>query len=163
MSGGLPCYGVYETSDGEYMALGALEAKFWQAFCEAVARPDLIAHHMVSGETADRVRAEVAAIFKSASRDEWVERLAGADCCASPVLSPTEARHHPHLVARGMFVTGDDAGVESEQLAFPLRLSDFAFSVERPAPGQGEHSREILAEIGYDEERIGELAGKGVI
>ncbi len=163
LSGGLPCYGVYETSDGEYMALGALEAKFWQAFCEAVARPDLIAHHMVSGETADRVRAEVAAIFKSASRDEWVERLAGADCCASPVLSPTEARHHPHLVARGMFVTGDDAGVESEQLAFPLRLSDFAFSVERPAPGQGEHSREILAEIGYDEERIGELAGKGVI
>ena len=163
LSGGLPCYGVYETSDGEYMALGALEAKFWQAFCEAVVRPDLIPHHMVSGETAGRVRAEVAAIFKSASRDEWVDRLAGADCCASPVLSPTEARRHPHLVARGMFVTGDDAGIESEQLAFPVRLSDFAFSVERPAPGHGEHSREILAEIGYDEERIAELQGKGVI
>lgn len=163
LSGGLPCYGVYETADGGYMALGALEMKFWQAFCEAIARPDLIAHHMVSGETADRVRAQIAAIFKSASRDEWVERLAGADCCASPVLSPAEARHHPHLVARGMFVTPDDADIESEQLAFPLRLSDFTFSVERPAPGHGEHSREILAEIGYDEQRIGELQGKGVI
>ena len=77
LSGGLPCYGVYETSDGRYMALGALEAKFWQAFCEAVARPDLAEHHMVSGDTADRVRAEVAAIFKSASRDDRVERLTG--------------------------------------------------------------------------------------
>ena len=163
LSGGLPCYGVYETSDGRYMALGALEMKFWQAFCEAVARPDLIAHHMVSGETADRVRTEVAAIFKSASRDEWAERLAGADCCASPILSPAEAREHPHLVARGMFVGGDDAGVESEQLAFPLRMSEFTFSVERQAPSHGEHSREILAEIGYDENRIGELEGKGII
>ncbi len=163
LSGGLPCYGVYETSDGGYMALGALEQKFWQAFCEAVARPDLIAHHLVSGETADRVRAEIAAIFKSASRDEWVERLAGADCCASPVLSPAEARQHPHLVARGMFVSGNDAGVESEQLAFPLRMSDFTFSVERQAPGHGEHSREILAEIGYDERRISALQDKGVI
>jgi crotonobetainyl-CoA:carnitine CoA-transferase CaiB-like acyl-CoA transferase len=163
LSGGLPCYGVYETSDGRYMALGALEMKFWQAFCEAVARPDLIAHHMVSGETADRVRTEVAAIFKSASRDEWAERLAGADCCASPILSPAEARQHPHLVARGMFVSGDDAGVESEQLAFPLRMSDFTFSVERQAPSHGEHSREILAEIGYDENRIEELEEKGTI
>jgi crotonobetainyl-CoA:carnitine CoA-transferase CaiB-like acyl-CoA transferase len=163
LSGGLPCYGVYETSDGRYMALGALELKFWQAFCEAVARPDLIAHHMVSGETADRVRAQIAAIFKSASRDEWAERLAGADCCASPILSPAEARQHPHLVARGMFVGGDDTGVESEQLAFPLRMSEFTFSVDRQAPNHGEHSREILAEIGYDENRIEELEEKGTI
>ena len=60
-----------------------------------------------------------------------------------------------------MFVTRDDA--EPEQLAFPLRMSDFTFSVERPAPGHGEHSREILGEVGYDEKRIGELQGKGVI
>jgi crotonobetainyl-CoA:carnitine CoA-transferase CaiB-like acyl-CoA transferase len=158
LSGGLPCYGVYETADGEYMALGALEEKFWRSFCEAVERPDLIEHHMVIGDVADRVRAEVAAIFKSASRDEWVTRLADVDCCASPVLSPTEARRHPHLVARDNFV-----GAESDQLAFPLRMSDFDFSIERPAPGHGEHSREILTEIGYDNGRIDELEAKGVI
>jgi len=163
LSGGLPCYGVYETSDGKYMALGALEAKFWQAFCEAVARPDLAEHHLVSGDTADRVRAEVAAIFKTASRNDWVERLTGVDCCASPVLSPAETRQHPHLVARGMFVSSDDATIETDQLAFPLRISDFAFSVERKAPGHGEHSREILTQLGYDNERIRELEGKGVI
>jgi len=163
LSGGLPCYGVYETSDGEFMALGALEAKFWRTFCEAVERPDLVEHHLVSGEKADRVRAEVAAIFRGASRDEWVERLSGADCCASPVLSPSEARHHPQLVERGMYVTCDDAGTASEQLAFPLHMSSFTFTVDRPAPGHGEHSRDILAEIGYDEARISELASKGVI
>jgi alpha-methylacyl-CoA racemase len=163
LNGGLPCYGVYETSDGEFMALGALEAKFWEAFCKAIDRPDLIEHHLVGGETADRVRAEIAAIFLSSSRDQWVERLAGVDCCASPVLSPAEARHHPHLVERGMYVSGDDTGIASEQLAFPLHMSNFTFSVERPAPGHGEHSREILAEIGYDDTRIGDLASKGVI
>jgi crotonobetainyl-CoA:carnitine CoA-transferase CaiB-like acyl-CoA transferase len=62
-----------------------------------------------------------------------------------------------------MFVGGDDAGVESEQLAFPLRMSDFTFSVDRQAPSHGEHSREILAEIGYDENRIEELEEKGTI
>ena len=163
LSGGLPCYGVYETSDGKYMALGALEEKFWQAFCEAVARPDLAEHHMVSGDAADRVRDEVAAIFKSSSRDEWVERLTDVDCCASPVLSPAEARRHPQLVERGMFVTTDDAANESDQLAFPLHMSDFEFSVERLAPGHGENSRDVLAEIGYDDARIRELEAKGVI
>jgi len=163
LNGGLPCYGVYETSDGAFMALGALEAKFWQAFCEAVGRPDLVEHHLVSGETADRVRTEVAVIFRGASRDEWMERLSGADCCASPVLSPSEARQHPQLVERGMYVACDDTGTASEQLAFPLHMSNFTFTVDRPAPGHGEHSRDILAEIGYDEARIGELASKGVI
>ncbi|TFH48865.1 MAG: CoA transferase, partial [Lysobacterales bacterium] len=163
LSGGLPCYGVYETSDGGHMALGALEAKFWRAFCEAVARPDLIEHHMVSGDTTDRVRTEVAGIFKSASRDEWSKRLAAVDCCASPVLSPAEARRHPQLVERGMFVTKNDAGIAADQLAFPVRMSNFEFGVERPAPGHGEHSREILAEIGYDENRIKGLEERGVI
>jgi crotonobetainyl-CoA:carnitine CoA-transferase CaiB-like acyl-CoA transferase len=163
LSGGLPCYGVYETSDGEYMALGALEEKFWRAFCEAVGRADLAEHHMVSGEVADRVRAEVAAIFRSASREEWIERLSGVDCCASPVLSPAEARRHPHLIARGMVVDADSAGTDTDQLAFPLHMSEFAFGVERPAPGHGEHSREILAEIGYDQGRIEALEAKGII
>jgi crotonobetainyl-CoA:carnitine CoA-transferase CaiB-like acyl-CoA transferase len=163
LSGGLPCYGVYETADGGYMALGALEQKFWQAFCEAVGRPELIEHHMVSGETADRVRGEVAAIFKTASREDWTERLAGADCCATPVLSPEEARRDPHLRARGMFVDAGEVGVEVDQMAFPLHMSGFEFGVERGAPGQGEHSREVLREIGYADARVDELEGKGVI
>ena len=92
-----------------------------------------------------------------------IERLSGVDCCASPVLSPAEARRHPHLLARGMFVDADSAGTDTDQLAFPLHMSEFTFGVERPAPGHGEHSREILAEIGYDQGRIEALEAKGII
>ena len=163
LSGALPCYGVYETADGRYMALGALEPKFWQAFCEAVGRPDLVEQHMVSGEQADRVRDEVAAIFRSTSRENWVQRLADVDCCASPVLSPAEASRHSHLRERGMFVSGDGDSDDPVQLAFPLQMSDFEFSVDRSAPGHGEHSREILAEAGYSDARIRELEEAGII
>ena len=62
-----------------------------------------------------------------------------------------------------MFVNADGAGVERDQIAFPLQMSDFSFTVERRAPAQGEHSREILAEIGYDDERLASLEKSGVI
>lgn len=161
LSGGLPCYGVYETADGRHMALGALEPKFWQAFCDAVGRPDLKARHLVIDEEADRVREEVAAIFRSASRDEWMKRLEGADCCCSPVLTPSEASRDEHLRARQMFVTEGDGG--PVWLAFPIKMSGFEFRIERSAPGHGEHSREILAEAGFDADRIADLEAKGVI
>jgi crotonobetainyl-CoA:carnitine CoA-transferase CaiB-like acyl-CoA transferase len=64
---------------------------------------------------------------------------------------------------RGMFVAADEERTRGEQLAFPLRMSDFRFEVQRPAPDHGEHSREILSELGYDEEHIGGLAKQGVI
>lgn len=160
LSGGLPCYAVYETADGGFMALGALEEKFWRSFCEAVGRPDLVPRHMVEGEEAEAVRAELAAIFRSATRAEWTRRLADAECCASPVLSLAEAMEDPQLRARGMFVHGPDGGV---QYALPLRFDDFEFAIERPAPGHGEHGAEILAALGYEESRIAELRDGGII
>lgn len=163
LSGGLPCYGVYETRDGRYMALGALEHKFWRAFCEAVSRPDLADRHLVSGDEAEAVRAEVAAIFRSDTQARWSERLAQVDCCAAPVLDVGEAMHDEQLRARGAFVTTRKDGRAFTQLAFPLKLSEYAFTVEQPAPGHGEHSAEILAELGYSDERIAGLARDGII
>ncbi len=108
LSGGLPCYGVYATSDGRYMALGALEKKFWQRFCEKIERPDLISEHLVSGAEADRVHAEVAAIFGSNTQDHWTKTFADVDCCVAPVLTLTESMENEQLQARKMFVTQDD-------------------------------------------------------
>lgn len=164
LTGGLPCYAVYETADGLYMALGALEEKFWRSFCAAVDRPDLAPRHRVSGAEADAVRAEVAAIFRSNTRAYWTEKLAVAGCCAAPVLTLTEAMENEQLRARGVFV--DDrgrAGGDVTQFAFPLKLSEFEFSVERPPPAPGEHGAEILAELGYDPQRIAALREDGVI
>ncbi len=164
LSGGLPCYGLYATADDRFMALGTLEQKFWQIFCETVDRPDLIDKHSVSGDQADAVRDEVAAIFRSDTQAHWIERFANVDCCVAPVLRLAECMDNEQLQARAMFVVAKHP-VEGEvpQLAFPLKFSEFTFTIDRPAPMHGEHGREILAEAGYSAIDIDELEAAGVI
>jgi crotonobetainyl-CoA:carnitine CoA-transferase CaiB-like acyl-CoA transferase len=164
LSGALPCYGVYATADDRYMALGALEQKFWQTFCETVNRPDLVDKHWVSGAEADAVHAEVAAIFRADTQAHWVERFADVDCCVAPVLTLSECMENEQLRAREIFVI-DKHPTEGDvpQLAFPVKFSEFIFTIERSAPMHGEHSREILAEAGYTENDIAELEAAKVI
>lgn len=102
LDGGCPFYGTYETSDGQYMAVGALEQQFYDTFVEllgiadqAPARKDLARW----GE----LREAVAARFKSRTREEWTAVFEGTDACVAPVLSLREAPHHPHLAARSTF------------------------------------------------------------
>ncbi|MFE1789970.1 CaiB/BaiF CoA transferase family protein [Streptomyces sp. NPDC059525] len=102
LDGGCPFYGTYETSDGRYMAVGALEQQFYDTFVrllgiadEAPARKDLARW----GE----LREAVAARFKARTRAEWTELFEGTDACVAPVLSLGEAPHHPHLAARSTF------------------------------------------------------------
>jgi alpha-methylacyl-CoA racemase len=164
LSGGLPCYAIYATSDNGYMALGALEQKFWRTFCETVDRADLIDKHWVDGKVADSVRAEVAAIFASNTQAHWVELFGDIDCCVTPVLSLDESMDNVQLRAREMFVTAEHPREGSvPQFAFPVKFSDFAFTIERHAPMHGEHTREILTDSGYSDQQIAELEAAGVI
>ncbi|MGD6755684.1 CaiB/BaiF CoA transferase family protein [Streptomyces sp. BH105] len=103
LDGGAPFYGTYETADGKYMAVGALEQQFYAEFAQllelgevAGARNDL--------SRWDELRAAVAARFKERTRDEWAAVFEGSDACVAPVLSLGEAPRHPHLAARGTFV-----------------------------------------------------------
>lgn len=164
LSGGLPCYGIYATADDRYMALGALEKKFWQSFCEAVERPDLIPKHWVTGKEADAIRAEVAAIFGSNTQAYWIKRFTDVDCCVAPVLTLAEAMENEQLQARKIFIMTEHPTEGSvPQFAFPIKLSEFEFTIDRPAPMHGEHSKEILAEAGYSDDRIAELEAAGII
>ena len=164
ITGALPCYNLYETADGRYMAVGALEKKFWTLCCQTLGRPDLAEHHRVSGAKAEAVRTEVAAIFKSQTQAHWVEVFAAVDCCVTPVLTMGEAMENEHFQARQMFVTSHHpvAGPVT-QFAFPIKFSDFEFSIEREAPLTGEHSEEILAETGFSAVQIAQLQADGVI
>lgn len=110
------CYNVYETSDGRQIALGALEAKFWATFCEAVGRPDLAARHLTPEADQARLLAEVQAIFRTRTRDEWLQFFTARDVCLSPVNSPAEAFADPHIQARGGIVTG--AGLRAVRAPF---------------------------------------------
>jgi len=159
LDGGLPCYNVYRTREGRYMAVGALERKFWEALCDTLACPELKDKHLVYGDEAKPVKQRLSAIFATRDQSEWTQLLAGADCCASPILTIDEAQANEQLRARGMSFV--ESGLT--QLAPPLKFSEFEFAIERPAPGPGQHSGEILREAGYAEAEIESLRNAGVI
>lgn len=107
LTGGVPCYNVYRTSDGRFMAVGALEPKFWESCCEVLGRPDLKRQHwaygqVIGGDQAMAVKAELDAIFAGATMAAWSERFAGRDCCVTPILRIDEAIASPLFQARAM-------------------------------------------------------------
>jgi alpha-methylacyl-CoA racemase len=107
LTGGVPCYNVYRTKDGRFMAVGALELKFWEACCEVLERPDLKAKHwsagqQIGGTEAMAVKAELDTIFGRRTLEEWIAKFADADCCVTPILRADEAVAHPLFKGRCM-------------------------------------------------------------
>ncbi|HYD62222.1 MAG TPA: CaiB/BaiF CoA-transferase family protein [Noviherbaspirillum sp.] len=156
ISGGLHLYAPYRTKDGRVLAVAALEAKFWQEFCDVIGRPDLKQYdRSASLEDGQRVRAEIAQIVAAHTLAEWEEKLAGADCCVSPVLKMEETLQSAHFRARGMVhETVHPTLGKLTHVAFPVKMSGFTFAVERQAPAPGEHTVEILREAGYADAAI---------
>lgn len=146
LTGGVPCYGVYETRDARWLAVGALESKFWRALCEALGRDDLVPLQFATGSEGARTRTSLGDVFRAQTRDEWCARLAGVDCCVTPVQDFAEALADPQFAARKMIRSRPDG---SRQFAPPFALVPDAFAVTREAPRQGEHTREVLREAGY--------------
>ncbi|MCX5415448.1 CaiB/BaiF CoA-transferase family protein [Streptomyces sp. NBC_00059] len=103
LDGGCPFYGSYATSDGEYMAVGPLEPRFYEEFARLLGLGDEAPDRNDPGRW-EELRALVADRFSTRTRAEWTEVFEGTDACVAPVLSLTEAPHHPHLAARSTFV-----------------------------------------------------------
>ena len=154
LTGGVPCYGVYATSDGRFVAVGALEAKFWRTLCEALQRPDLVPLQFATGREGERARGALEAIFASATLAQWRERLENVDCCVTPVLTFAEALADPQFAARGTVLCSDGG---TRQYSPPFKLSPPSFAVVREAPRHGEHTDEVLREAGFDASAIDAL------
>ena len=164
LTGGLACYALYRTADDRFLAVGALERKFWDGLCDVIERIDLKPMHR-SGDAATeaRVRDELAAIFGARSLAHWEARFARADCCVSPVHTLEEALADPHFRARGMRVDGvHPSGGPLTQVACPVKMSRYAFELHRHAPRPGEHTVELLREAGCSDTAIDALLEKGV-
>ena len=158
LDSGAPWYDAYQTKDGKYVAIGSIEAKFYE---DLLARLGLDPKALPAQN--DRagwptLRKTFAERFRTKTRDEWCAAFEGSDACFAPVLTFSEARAHPHNAARGSFVTV--AGVE--QPAPAPRFSATPASVQREPPERGAGGREALADWGFDEAAIGRLASAGV-
>ncbi|HXD57211.1 MAG TPA: CoA transferase, partial [Thermoleophilaceae bacterium] len=150
LSGGLICYRPYACSDG-WVTLGALEPKFWQAWCRGVGREDLIEKQF--DRPGSEAHAEVERIFLERTRDEWQEFATRNDCCLEPVLDLDEALESELVRAREMVVELDQPGAGPiKQLGVPVKLSRTPGKVDAPGPALGEHTDEVLQAAGYSSE-----------
>lgn len=157
LTGGHANYGVYRTADGRYMAVGALEEKFWQLFCDAVGRPEWTPRYAETATPA--LRGELEALFATRTQAEWTALFERVDCCVTPVLTTAEAIAHPQAQARAMSCRADGM----TQYAPPFRISGWDFAVERPAPAPGEHADALLAEAGYAPSEIAALRQSRIV
>jgi crotonobetainyl-CoA:carnitine CoA-transferase CaiB-like acyl-CoA transferase len=155
LTGRYACYHVYETKDGRYMSLGALEPKFWGNFCETIARRDLTYKQYVEGEERDRLIEEVQKILRTKTQKEWVDIFKNADACCEPILNLEEVFHHPHVLHRQM-VKEIEHPVEGKVRAVgnPIKSSQYSFEIQTPPPKYGEHTIEVLKAVGYSEKDI---------
>jgi alpha-methylacyl-CoA racemase len=163
LGGGLLCYRPYRCADG-WVALGALEPKFWQAWCRGVGREDLIEHQF--DPPGSDAHGEVEAEFARRTRAEWEAFNAEHDCCLEPVLGLDEALDSELVRARGMVAELDQPGAERvvRLLGVPVKLSRTPGDPARgPGPGLGEHTDAVLAELGYSAEEIERLKAAGAV
>ncbi len=157
LAGRHACYRVYECKDGGFYSVGALEPKFWAALCVAIGRPHLVGLQFAEADEGKPVHREMEEVFASRTRSEWQSELAGLDVCCEPVLELDEVATHPQVVARRL-IAHKKTGVEVRP-ALPMS-GDWR---RREAPGLGEHTAEVLAEVGVDERRREDLKLQDVI
>jgi len=164
LSGELPCYNYYRTSDGRYLAVGALEAKFWYALCDSLGHPDLKAKHEVRGEEAHRVRSELQAIFGERDSTYWTDKFRDVDCCVTPVLTLDEALKSAQIQARRILVPTEHPIVgKVTQPALPLKGSGFESSTE-PGSAHGRmQSDDILQALGCSSHEIESFRSAGIV
>jgi alpha-methylacyl-CoA racemase len=146
-------YNVYETADGRWLALGALEDKFWIAFCDRLGRPDLaLLDDARPGDAQERALAEVRRTLRTKTRDAWLAHFAEADVCLTPVKSPDEALADPQAAARGL-VTRESAATYVAPPGVPIRS----------APALGADTDMVLEEFGVREDERAAWRSAGVI
>jgi alpha-methylacyl-CoA racemase len=161
LAGRLICYRPYACSDG-WVTLGALEPKFWHAWCRGVGREDLVEKQFE--RPGSEAHAEVERIFLERTRDEWRDFASRHDCCLEPVLGLDEALDSELVRAREMVVELDQPGAEAVRLlGVPVKLSRTPGAPAGPGPALGEHTREVLAGLGYSSEEVAALEQSGAV
>jgi alpha-methylacyl-CoA racemase len=158
IDGGGPFYRTYETSDGKYVSVGAIERKFYANLLVGLGLDESFRATQMDKSTWPETREKFAQIFKSKTRAEWEERFADLDACFAPVLTMDEALEYPHNVERGLVVKAHGM----TQIGPPVRFSETRERIPSPAPDPGAHNDDLLAELGFSEDAIAWMRADGV-
>jgi crotonobetainyl-CoA:carnitine CoA-transferase CaiB-like acyl-CoA transferase len=164
-TGSEPCYSSYETRDGKYINIACIEHRLWENLCRALECEQFIPFEWSKD---DKKKEEIFSFFTKTfltkTRDEWWEWAKDKDIALTPVLDLNEALNDPHLIHREMILDLEYLGQgKIKQTGFPLKLSETPAKFKRFSPLPGEHTLEILKELGYDDQQIGNFKKNGVI
>ena len=154
LSGSKPCYNVYETKDERYVSLGAIENKFWQSFCFAADRKDLLQRQFDDSAIKD-----LKILFNEKTMSEWLKLNEKYDFCCEPVKKIEEVINDKHLNSKKILIQLD--GIK--QVSMPFAFSSFENMIHTKPPKLGQDTARILHSIGYGKKTIKSLKIKGII
>jgi crotonobetainyl-CoA:carnitine CoA-transferase CaiB-like acyl-CoA transferase len=163
LSGRYACYQIYETKDGRYLSLGALEPKFWQNACRVLGREDLIPRQFSNSHQPEAID-QLRQIFRARTAAEWLAAFDGVDTCIALVKDIAEMIADPQVQHRGLIAEIETASGDSlKQIAPVIKLSATPGAMQLPPPELGEHTRDVLAGLGYSELQMEQLKKENVI
>lgn len=157
-------YNVYETRDGKYLSVGASELKFWKRICEVIEKPEWIELHEGTAEVQETLKSDLAEVFRQKDQKEWLESLALEETCVGPVNEIDELFNDPQIIERELFIQMDHPVAGNiRQIGFPIKFSNTPGEIYAHAPILGEHTEEILQQLGYAKDKIEQIRRNGVI
>ena len=162
LNGAVPWYNTYECSDGRWFSIGSIEPHFYEALCRVLGTEEYL-ERQHDQSVYPEMKAKWDGIFKTRTADEWMDVMSQYDICAAPVLEMDRVVTDPHNLARGMVVEVDSPVGKVKQIGVGAKLSDTPGKVRSTGPLIGQHTDEILGELGYDASAIGDLKEKGVV
>ncbi|MEC8911314.1 MAG: CaiB/BaiF CoA-transferase family protein [Chloroflexota bacterium] len=166
LNGGAPYYNVYRTKDDKYFSIAAIEPWFWENLCRALDREDLLLHQEAQGTKRIEVEQALSEAFMTKTREEWFETLKDANISVGKVYSLQEALDDPHAQQRGMVLEIEAPGISEgkvRQVATSIHLSETPGHVGHLGSVTGQHTANILAELGFEAGAVADLVNRQVV
>ncbi len=164
LTGAIPCSYVYETKDGGYVSIGCFEVKFWENLCRALEREDLIPYQFTTGNEKEKVVSQLRQIFLTKTKEEWFQLLSSKDIPITPVHELDEVFSDPQILHRRMVVEVDHPKLgKVKQVGIGIKFSETPGEIRSTAPLPGQHTEEILVDLGYSKDAIDSMKGTGAI